>query len=59
MARNIPAFDLASYLTEVVGNLSPPAETSIPNIPVDLYDFLDALIHEFKLLKDMIPEIDP
>lgn len=39
--------------------MSPAPEPSMPNVPVDLYDFIEALTNEYKLFKDLVPEIDP
>lgn len=50
---------MASYITESLGSLNIQSEPSLPNVTADLYDFVNILTNEFRLLKDILPEVDP
>eukprot|EP00360_Condylostoma_magnum_P000097 CAMPEP_0168314560 /NCGR_PEP_ID=MMETSP0210-20121227/8954_1 /TAXON_ID=40633 /ORGANISM="Condylostoma magnum, Strain COL2" /LENGTH=100 /DNA_ID=CAMNT_0008284021 /DNA_START=193 /DNA_END=495 /DNA_ORIENTATION=+ len=59
MARNIPAFDYGAAVMDVLGTGDSAPDPQHPVVPVDLYDFVDALTNEYKIFKDLVPEIDP
>jgi hypothetical protein len=59
MARNIPAFDYGAGVMDVLGTGDSAPDPQHPVVPVDLYDFVDALTNEYKIFKDLVPEIDP
>lgn len=59
MSRCIPSFDLVSFIVEDLVAMGNPPSLQNPSVPTDLYDFVPALTNEYKLFKDLVPEIDP